>query len=216
MFSIRATPWGVRIGNVFRGHTVSALSLDTAVETTTDALKGVVFGRFMLPDMSEHACQVLDLTGHGATFMTTDVPPMGQAIVAYLEDLGRVEVISASHVPGGFKITFAATGTRLERLQQRIAYLSERASGAPDHRRHPRFEPKDKHSSITMPDGRSYLCEVLDISVSGAGIKTDVMPAMGTFLMVGKMKGRVVRYLEKGFAIEFVKQLTTPIQSSAA
>jgi hypothetical protein len=216
MFNIRASPWGARIRNVFRGHIVSALSLNTAVETTHDALKGVVFGRFMLPDMSEHACQVLDLTGEGATFMTADVPPMGLAIVAYLEDLGRVEVVSASQVPGGFKITFAATGMRLERLQQRIAYLSERASGAPDHRRHPRFEPKDKHSSITMPDGRSYLCEVLDISVSGAGIKTDVMPALGTFLMVGKMKGRVVRYLENGFAIEFVKQLATPIQSSAA
>jgi hypothetical protein len=195
---------------------VSALALDNEVESTSDALKGVVFGRFMLPDMSEHACQVLDVTGTGATFMTADIPPMGLAIVAYLEDLGRVEVISSSLVPGGFKVTYAATGTRLERLQQRIGYLSERASGAPDHRRHPRFEPKDKHSSITMPDGRSYTCEVLDISVSGAGIKTDVMPALGTFLMVGKMKGRVVRYLENGFAIEFVKQLATPIVPTAA
>jgi PilZ domain len=195
---------------------VSALAIETEIETTNDALKGVVFGRFMLPDMSEHACQVLDLTIHGATFMTSDVPPLGLAIVAYLEDLGRVEVTSAAVVPGGFKVTYAATGARLERLQQRIVYLSERASGAPDHRRHPRFEPKDKHSSITMPDGRSYTCEVLDISVSGAGIKTDVMPALGTFLLVGKMKGRVVRYLENGFALEFVKQVAAIAHPPAA
>jgi PilZ domain len=186
------------------------------ISITPEAVKGVVFGRFMLPDMSEHACQVLDLTTTGATFMTTDVPPVGQAIVAYLEDLGRVEVLSGDAIPGGFKITYAATGARLERLQQRIVYLAERAAGAADHRRHPRFEPKDKHSSITMPDGRSYNCEVLDISVSGAGIKTDVMPTLGTFLMVGKMKGRVVRYLENGFAIEFVKQATLPHVSNAA
>jgi PilZ domain len=196
---------------------VSALALDKEeVQSTHSALKGVVFGRFMLPDMSEHACQVLDLTTEGATFMTNDVPPIGLAIVAYLEDLGRVEVVSAETVPGGFKVIYAAAGTRLERLQQRIAYLSDRAAGAPDHRRHPRFEPKDKHSSITMPDGRNYTCEVLDISVSGAGIKTDIMPAMGTFLMVGKMKGRVVRYLERGFAIEFVKQLAAPAIPPAA
>jgi hypothetical protein len=194
---------------------VSALALDTTAQPSTDALKGVVFGRFMLPDMSEHACQVLDLTLQGATFITTDVPPMGLAIVAYLEDLGRVEVISGNAIPGGFTITYAATGSRLERLQQRIIYLIERADGAPDQRRHPRFEPKDKHSSITMPDGRSYTCEVLDISVSGAGIKTDVMPALGTYLMVGKMKGRVVRYLENGFAIEFIKQVATPLASQA-
>jgi PilZ domain len=185
---------------------VSAPALNDAALPANDALKGVVFGRFMLPDMSEHACQVLDLTLEGATFMTNDVPPLGLAIVAYLEDLGRVEVISRDPIPGGFKVTYAANGTRLERLQQRISYLMERADGAPDQRRHPRFEPKDKHSSITMPDGRSYNCEVLDISVSGAGIKTDVMPSLGTFLMVGKMKGRVVRYLENGFAIEFMKQ----------
>jgi PilZ domain len=189
----------------------AALALDATAQPVNSALKGVVFGRFMLPDMSEHACQVLDLTLEGATFITSDVPPVGLAIVAYLEDLGRVEVISGIPIPGGFQITYAATGSRLERLQQRITYLMERADGAPDQRRHPRFEPKDKHSSITMPDGRSYNCEVLDISVSGAGIKTDVMPALGTYLMIGKMKGRVVRYLENGFAIEFIKQMATPL-----
>ncbi len=189
----------------------AAPALDTTAQLPNDALKGVVFGRFMLPDMSEHACQVLDLTLEGATFITSDVPPIGLAIVAYLEDLGRVEVISGDPIPGGFQIQYAATGARLERLQQRITYLMERADGAPDQRRHPRFEPKDKHSSITMPDGRSYACEVLDISVSGAGIKTDVMPALGTYLMIGKMKGRVVRYLENGFAIEFIKQTAMPL-----
>ncbi len=189
---------------------MSALALNANSQLDKQPATSVVFGRFMLPDMSEHACQVLDLTEQGATFITSDVPNIGLAIVAYLEDLGRVEVISGEPVPGGFKIKYAATGTRLEKLQQRIQYLAERASGAPDQRRHPRFEPKDKHSSITLPDGRAYTCEVIDISVSGAGIKADVMPAMGTYLMVGKMKGRVVRYLDSGFAIEFVKQLAIP------
>jgi hypothetical protein len=187
---------------------VSALVAEPEQQGSADKLKNIVFGRFMLPDMSEHACQVLDLTMEGATFITSDVPPPGMAIVAYLEDLGRVEVLSQAAVQGGFTVTYAATGARLERLRQRIQYLMDRADGAPDHRRHPRFEPKDKHSSITMPDGRSYSCEVLDISVSGAGIKTDVMPSLGTYLMVGKMKGRVVRYLENGFAIEFIKQVS--------
>jgi hypothetical protein len=187
---------------------LTALAQDVETTISSEALKSVVFGRFMLPDMSEHACQVLDLTLEGATFITSDVPPPGLAIVAYLEDLGRVEVVSEGSVPGGFKVRYAASGMRLERLQQRIAYLMERADGAPDHRRHPRYEPKDKHSAITLPDGRSYNCEVMDISVSGAAVKTDVMPAQGTYLMVGKMKGRVVRYLENGFAIEFIK--TTP------
>jgi hypothetical protein len=184
---------------------VNALAHDTSAAASK--VPGVVFGRFMLPDMSEHACQVVDLDSSGATFLTSDVPPMNMAIVAYLEDLGRVEVISSEVVQGGFKVTYNYTGARLERLLQRIEWVRERATGSADQRRHPRFEPRDKHSSIMLPDGRSYQCEVMDISVSGAAIKTDVMPSIGTYLMVGKMRGRVVRYLENGVAIEFVKQL---------
>jgi hypothetical protein len=173
----------------------------------TAGLGGIVFGRFMLPDMSEHACQVTEITPQGATFITSQAVPQGLAIVAYLEDLGRVEVVSGQAINGGFRVTFAYTGARLERLMTRIEYIQKRSDGAPDQRRHARFEPKDKHSHMTLPDGRSYACEVMDISVSGCAIKTDVMPSIGTFLMVGRMKGRVVRYLDMGVGIEFVKQL---------
>ncbi|MDE2446595.1 MAG: PilZ domain-containing protein [Alphaproteobacteria bacterium] len=169
---------------------------------------GVIFGRFMLPDMSEHACQVSDLTEVGASFLTQDVAPKGQPIVAYLEEVGRVECISSDPVQGGFGVKFSLTGPRLERLQQRIQWLKQRQSGElPDGRRHARYEPTEKVSQIALPDGRIYPCEVIDISLSGAAIKTEVMPSVGTFLMLGKMRGRVVRYLDQGVAIEFVKQL---------
>jgi PilZ domain len=174
----------------------------------TDNPLGIVFGRFMLPDMSEHACQVTELTNSGATFITTSVPPEGQAIVAYLEEVGRIEAVSGSARPGGFAISFTLRGSRLERLQQRIKWLQERGDADADtNRRHGRFDPSERVSQITLPDGRIYTCEVLDISLSGAAIKTDVMPGIGTYLMLGKMRGRVVRYSEFGVGIEFVKQL---------
>ncbi len=169
---------------------------------------GVVFGRFMLPDMSEYPCQVSDLSFEGAVFLTASVPPVGQTLVAYLEDIGRIEAISGAAMPGGFTVSFALTGARLERLQQRIQWVKDRNAGlASDTRRHSRYEPSEKVTQITLPDGRIYTCEVLDISVSGAGIKTEVIPSIGTSIMLGKMRGRVVRYIEQGVAIEFVKQL---------
>jgi hypothetical protein len=161
----------------------------------------------MLPDMSEHACQVVDVTDQGASFLTADVPAMGQPLVAYLEEIGRVEAISAESIPGGFRVNFTLQGPRLERLQQRIKFLKERTPGEQESRRHARYEPTEKVSQIALPDGRVYNCEVIDISVSGAAIKTEVVPSVGTYLMLGKMRGRVVRYLEHGVAIEFVKQL---------
>ena len=187
---------------------MNGLDIATSLPTESSKSLGIIFGRFMLPDMSEHPCQVVELTISGANFLTQNIPAKGLPLVAYLEEVGRVEAISGSEVPGGFSVTFNLTGSRLEKLQQRIQWLQNRdTSETSDGRRHTRFEPTDKQSHISLPDGRIYPCEVLDISVSGAAIKTEVMPSVGTFLMLGKMRGRVVRYLDQGVAIEFVKQL---------
>ena len=80
-------------------------------------------------------------------------------------------------------------------------------SSNPEQRRHDRFRPKETASQITLADGREYKCEVLDISISGAAIKCHVLPSIGTYVNLGKMKGRVVRYTSDGFAIEFIRKM---------
>lgn len=186
---------------------MSASNIEYSPHVAEIKALGIIFGRFMLPDMTEHACQVIDVTMNGATFMSEIIPPRGQTIVAYLEDIGRIEAVIGSSVSGGFQISFALQGSRLERLQHRIQGLRDINKNSPDSRRHARFEPSEKVSQIVLSDGRVYACEVLDISISGAAVKTEVMPSVGTFVMLGKMRGRVVRYLDQGVAIEFVKQL---------
>jgi len=164
--------------------------------------------RFMLPDQSEHPCRVSNLSPEGATFLTHKIPHLGVPIVAYIGELGRIEALAGPATDGGFTITFSLTGPRLERLQQRIkAMLAAGVDTSVSPRRFMRVEPTEKLSQITLPDGRVYRCEVLDISIASAAIKTDVIPGLGTFLMLGRMKGRVVRYLDQGVAVEFVKQL---------
>lgn len=167
-----------------------------------------LFGRFMLPDTSEHPCQVHSISVEGATFLAAHAPAMGQTIVAYLEELGRIEATSAERVDGGFRVTFSLNNARRERLETRLRWLMEKnKNSTAEDRRHARFEPREQRSQITMPDGREYHCEVMDISLSGAAVKVEVMPSLGTQLLLGKMRGRVVRYLENGIGIEFVKPL---------
>lgn len=177
-------------------------------DTEGEQVLQTLFGRFMLPDMSEHSCQVQGISIDGAVFITNSVPPAGQPIVAYLEEVGRIEATSAEAVPGGFRVSFSLTGARRDRFETRLKWLLQKERGQSiEDRRHTRYEPRDKTSQITMPDGREYNCEVLDISLSGAAVKVDVMPSLGTYILLGKMRGRVVRYLETGIAIEFVKLL---------
>jgi len=168
----------------------------------------VLTARYMLPDQSEHACQVKELTLDGASFVADTIPQPGQAVIAYIEELGRIEAVTGEATEDGFVVLYALQGARLDRLKQRIGFFLQRATGdRSDQRRHARYEPVDKSLQMTLPDGRVYNCEVIDISTSGAGVKTDIMPSIGTQLMLGKMRGRVVRYLDDGIAIEFVKQL---------
>ena len=192
--------------------TAAAVSPDTR-SSQANAGRGVMFGRFMLPDMTEHPCQVTNLTVDGAIFMTDQAPGGGQQIVAYIDDVGRVEAITADRVPGGFRVLFSLSGARRDRFISRLAWLAGRNTKTADSRRHVRYEPKDAKSSITLPDGRVYTCEVIDISLSGAAVKVDIVPSLGTHIVLGKMRGRVVRYLPTGIAIEFLRPLDQALLS---
>jgi hypothetical protein len=58
---------------------------------------------------------------------------------------------------------------------------------------------------MMLPDGSIENCLVLNLSVSGVAISADTVPAVGTVLAVGTIVGRVVRYFEGGFAVQFVE-----------
>jgi hypothetical protein len=186
----------------------TAQALAASAAGTLGAVKQTLFGRFMLPDMSEHPCQVNGISLDGATFLTTHQVPPGLPIVAYLEEVGRIEATSSTAIDGGFLVTFSLTGARRDRFETRLKWLVQKEHGqSAEDRRHTRYEPREKQSQLTMSDGREYNCEVVDISLSGAAIKVEVMPSLGTYVLLGKMRGRVVRYLENGVALEFVKLL---------
>jgi hypothetical protein len=177
------------------------------------AARAILFGRFMLPDSTEHPCQVDRLTPEGAVFLTGIDAPPGIGIVAYIDEIGRLEAVTGEAVEGGFAVEFQISESRRERVASRIRSLQDAAADDDDvirHRRDPR-QGTGSASHITLPDGRVYPCEVIDVSISGAAVKAEVLPALGTGLLLGKMHGRVVRYLENGVAIEFANKLDTPL-----
>ena len=168
----------------------------------------ILFGRFMLPDTSEHACKVFGLSVEGAIFSSDLSPPAGLPIVAYIETIGRVVGVSGDPMEGGFKVNFTIAGNRRERLASRLASLNTKGKEEESEpRRAPRYKLSDSSSQLCLPDGRVYTCEVLDVSLTGASVKTDILPTLGTCIVLGKMRGRIVRYTDQGIAIEFVNRL---------
>jgi PilZ domain len=60
----------------------------------------------------------------------------------------------------------------------------------------------------TLVQGQEYSCEVIDVSVGGAALKTEATPEMGESVLLyfddmGRVRGQVVRVFEDGFAVSF-------------
>jgi hypothetical protein len=165
-------------------------------------------GRFLREDRSEHECTALEAALQRFLLKCESLPRAQEHVVVYLEEIGRLEghVEETDEEESTFVLKPVYTPKRREKVAQTLRWLRDRQEGrARERRRHLRIQPTDGQSSITLSDGRRYPCEVLDISLSGASVRMDVLPAVGTYVTLGRMRGRVVRHHESGIAIEFVR-----------
>ena len=168
----------------------------------------ILFGRFMRADRSEYACRVKHITTERAEVHSDAEVAEGEHIVAYLDDLGRIEGDVVEIAEGCFTLKLTLSPAGRERLTRKIDWVQRKARGeGVEKRRFERFRPREAKSCIVMADGREYPCEIIDISVSGAAVKAGVLPAVGSVVSLGKTRGRVVRHFEEGFAVEFVRLL---------
>lgn len=163
-----------------------------------------IFGRFMLEDKSEYACEIVDMSPKSAGFSTRCPGAMGEHIVIYADHLGRFEGKISRIFDGGFAITIEASERKKDKLAAKLTWLSNQGTlGLPEDRRHDRLMPRDPSSELVLEDGRTYHCKIIDLSMSGAAIKSDVKPAIGSIATLGTMRGRVVRHFDEGIALEF-------------
>lgn len=160
--------------------------------------------RFMLDDGTEHQGSVIDVSMGGISFAAKTQPPLGTGVIAYVDELGRVEgtVIRGHSV--GFAILLALTPYKRERLEEKLSWrLSGAAAKSLEARRFER-EATDKATTMTRSDGSEMTCKVIDMSLGGVSIEAADFPPIGEEVMVGKMRGRVVRHHETGFGVQFI------------
>ncbi len=189
-----------------------ALSVQETAQPGSASAFGVLFGRYMRPDQQEFPCQLHSIDATQVTVITRGDGDFGERLVLYLDEIGRLEGEVIHRTSTGFTLGLALSPPQADRLQERLDWLRSRSgdeAGGEAQRRHARYQPSDTASQISLPDGRSYPCEIIDISVSGAAVRVDVIPAVGSYVMIGKMRGRVTRIHSEGVGIEFVKMLDT-------
>jgi len=185
--------------------TDSAQNLDNTQDPARE-LRISLLGRCMKSDKSEFPCKTRDISGIGVTVISSVKPNLEEKVIAYIDEVGRVEGIVTQILSEGFYLHFKHSDTRRDKIAETLNWIINRQlEGRREDRQHPRYIPKDSKSRFTAPDGETYPCEVLDMSISGASVAVKLFPKpiLGAEVYLGKMRGRIVRQHNRGVAIQF-------------
>ena len=129
---------------------------------------------------------------------------VGDRVIAYLDHIGRVEGKITRIIDNGFAMSVGATPRKRDKLAAQLTWLANRHElDLPEDRRHERITPQRPFSKLVLPDGQESRCKIIDVSLSGAAVATDLKPALGTAVTLGRMRARVVRQFKEGIAVEF-------------
>ncbi len=143
--------------------------------------------------------------------MIVDVPVVGKigdTLTSYFQDFGNLEGVISDTMTGGFLLELNMTQAMRARMADKLVWLEKKHNNAAiiDSRKDARFVPKSPHSRVTLADGSVYACFIIDVSMSGIAVSSEIQPPIATPLAVGACIGRVIRHLPNGFAVKFVKK----------
>ncbi|MBN9587844.1 MAG: PilZ domain-containing protein [Alphaproteobacteria bacterium] len=162
-------------------------------------------GRLFLPaDSLEARCTIVDLSPGGAAVTCETIPDLGTQVVLYVDNFGRFEGQVARRDGCGFGIAFTCTPSKRERTAEQLTlFMNKTLVDQSVMRRHERSSQKG-FAKFTRADGQIVHCEVMDISVGGVSLKTDIKPPIGEFVLIAQIAGRIARHHGDGVGIEFV------------
>lgn len=178
--------------------------LERTERRANERVKLDLFGRCLLPNGVEVPCQSIDVSPGDLAVTAMAAPALGERVIFYMDELGRLEGDCVRLFEGGFAVVLEASARRREKLLGQIEWLQEHhAFGIEDARQFKRFVPREQNSHLRMEDGRRYPVRIIDISLSGAAVALDVRPAIGAPVSLAGLQGSVVRHFSGGIALEF-------------
>jgi hypothetical protein len=156
------------------------------------------------------ACRAVNISQSSMMLATPVIGPVGERVIAYFEEFGKLQGPIVRVLEGGFIIRVLASHSERSKLLRKLIWLEQNKNyDVPDVRTHKRIVPEDPLSTLVYPDGTVLGCFVIDMSGSGVAVSADVVPAIGSVVAIGKVTGRVIRHFDEGFAIKF-KQPQNP------
>lgn len=196
-------------------RTVQSQPDDIAIVDCETRILVSIAARYSLTDWCDSqryrpkfACRLISISSHEATLLAPVAGEAGDRVTVYCDEFGKLDGSIWRLLEHGFVIRIAATESERRKLAARVeGYEKVKNYDIIDRRAHKRIIPIDPSSIIFFADGSRMDCFVIDISTSGVAVSANIQPEIGTPLAVGALVGRVVRHLDDGFAVQFVREV---------
>ncbi|MET4798989.1 PilZ domain-containing protein [Bradyrhizobium sp. LB11.1] len=143
--------------------------------------------------------------------MLVDVPVVGrigERVTSYFQDFGEFQCTISATLKSGFLMELDMTRVRRAWMSEKLTWLEKKQKddSIEELRRDARFVPQASHTVLTLADGSSHPCFIIDVSTAGVAISCEYDPPVGTPLAVGACVGRVIRKFDNGFAVQFTER----------
>ena len=173
-------------------------------------------GTYMLPNwydpqgrLRTFACRATRVSPFRMIVEVPVVGKVGDSLTSYFQDFGHFEGTISDTTKGGLLLELEMTQAMRAKLAEKLIWLEKKAKdpfSISDARKNPRFVPKGSQSTLTLAEGTVHACHIIDVSMSGVAVLSEIQPPTGTPLAIGACIGRVIRHFPNGFAVNFVKQ----------
>ncbi|MET4390676.1 hypothetical protein ABIB73_006461 [Bradyrhizobium sp. F1.4.3] len=143
--------------------------------------------------------------------MIVDVPvvgKVGERVTSYFQDFGEFECTISATLKSGFLMELDMTRARRAWMSEKLTWLEKKQKDASveELRGDARFVPQASHTFLTLADGGTHSCFIIDVSTAGVAVSCEYDPPVGTPLAVGACVGRVIRKFANGFAVKFAEK----------
>lgn len=170
--------------------------------------EGVAFpAKLFIPSTQDEIdCVVTELSPHGANIEGPNVPDSGADIVLYVEGFDRFSAFVHSGTKNGASLKFTCSDNKRLKTAEKIRQC---LAGKPVDRTFARSAARSEMPAVRQfgrANGEVVEFEVVDVSLTGALLRTRCRPQIGETITIGDTEGRVTRHVIGGIAVEFVRR----------
>jgi len=149
-------------------------------------------------------CTLVDISPGGAAVTCRHNLAPGDTVVLYVDELGKFEGAVVGHAGQRVSIRFDQSERARKRAMEKIALFKHGRLKEVPAMKAAIYAYDPVMSRFSWSDGRTADCEILDISLTEASLRTDTRPRLNDIIHIGLSSARVVRHHRDGIRIEFL------------